>query len=94
MPTREKMASARVVKVTGSERRLLDEYHALVDLELDGSLSPAQATRLREVEQALGDADRQDPETRATFAHLEKTAAKLDQLLQAVRELPKAPVGG
>ena len=73
---------------------LLSEYHALVDLEMDGRLSPAQASRLREVQQALEAADREDPRTATMLARLEETAGKLDRLLEAIRELPKAGIGG
>ena len=72
----------------------LDEYHALVDLEMDGRSSSAQESRLREVQQALEDADREDPKTATILARLEETAGKLDRLLEAIRELPRAGVGG
>jgi len=73
-----------------SERRLLEEYHALVDLELEGRLSPGEGARLRVVEGALDRAEVREPETRAMFARLEETAGKLDALLAAVQALPKA----
>ena len=72
------------------ERRLLEEYHALVDLELAGTLSSNKAARLRDVEEALDRAEAREPETRAMFARLEETAGKLDALLAAVQALPKA----
>lgn len=77
-----------------SEPGLLEEYHALVDQELDGRLFPAQAARLRELEGALDQAEAREGETRAMFSRLEETAAKLDALLAAVRALPKAQAEG
>lgn len=74
-----------------SEHQLLDEYHALVDLELQPGLSPEQQARLREVESALDQAEARAPETRAMFARLDETAGKLEALLAAVRALPQAP---
>lgn len=133
MPTQEKSAPSRVVKVTGMSedllalldarvrqqhaagraeyvreliRRdvlsaglgrggtLLDEYHALVDLELDGRLSPAQESRLGEVQQTLDDADLDGPKAAMMLARLGETAEKLDRLLEAIRELPKARGSG
>jgi metal-responsive CopG/Arc/MetJ family transcriptional regulator len=72
------------------EHRLLEEYHTLVDQELDETLSVPQRGRLRVVEQALDRADAQEPKTQAMLTHLEKTIGKLDELLEAVRALPKA----
>lgn len=73
-----------------SEQRLLEEYHALVDLELEGKLSPDEQARLRVVEGALDRAEAREPETQVLFARLEETAGKLDALLAAVRALPQA----
>ena len=73
-----------------SEQSLLAEYHALVDAEMTGPLSPAQRRRLSEVEAALDRAEAQSPEARRMTARLEETAAKLDALLAAVQALPKA----
>ena len=73
-----------------SERRLVEEYHALVDLELEGRLSPDEGARLRAVEGALDRAEAREPGTRAMFARLEETSEKLDALLAVVQALPKA----
>lgn len=73
-----------------SERDLLAEYHALVDAELEQTLSPAQRLRLSEVENALDRAEAQTPEAQSIAARLEETAIKLDALLAAVQALPKA----
>ncbi len=73
-----------------SEQRLLKEYHALVDLELEGPLSPEEQTRLHIVEEALNRAEERAPETQGMLARLDETAGKLDALLAAVRALPKA----
>ena len=68
----------------------MEEYHALVDLELDGRLSPEEQTRLHLVEEALNRAEARAPETKGMLARLDETASKLDALLAAVRALPKA----
>jgi hypothetical protein len=73
-----------------SEQRLLEDYHALVDLESERRLSPEEQTRLRVVEEALNRAEARAPETKAMLARLDETASKLDALLAAVRALPKA----
>ena len=73
-----------------SEQRLLDEYHALVDLEMAGKLTPEKQARLRVIEGVLDRAEARAPETQAMFARLEETAGKLDALLAAVQALPKA----
>jgi metal-responsive CopG/Arc/MetJ family transcriptional regulator len=73
-----------------SEQRLLEEYHALVDLELESQLSPEEQARLRVVEGALDRIEARETETQAMFARLEETAGKLDALLAAVRALPQA----
>jgi len=73
-----------------SEQRLLKEYHALVDLELDGRLSTEEQARLHAVEEALDRAEARAPETQVMLARLDETAGKLDALLAAVRALPKA----
>lgn len=80
----------RRISEASSERRLLEEYHALVDLELEGRLSPDEGVRLRAVEEVLDRAEARKPETRAMFIRLEETAGKLDALLAAVQALPKA----
>jgi hypothetical protein len=73
-----------------SEQRLLEEYHALVDLELESQLSPEEQARLRVVEGTLDRIEARETETQAMFARLEETAGKLDALLAAVRALPQA----
>ena len=75
---------------SASEQSLLAEYHALVDAEMAGTLSPAGQRRLLEVEDALDRAEAQSPDTRRMTARLDETAAKLDALLAAVQALPKA----
>ena len=88
-PARRHKARRRISEAS-SERRLLEEYHALVDLELEGRLSPDEGARLRVVEGALDRAEAREPETRAMFVRLEETTEKLDALLAAVQALPRA----
>jgi len=81
---------ARRRSLAASGTPLLTEYHALVDLELEGRLSPEEQARLRAVEAALDRAEEQTPEARLMLMRLEETAGKLDALLAAVQALPKA----
>ena len=71
-----------------SPARLLAEYHALVDLEMEQGLTLTEQARLRAVQEALDRAEA--PETAAMLARMEETADKLDALLAAVQALPKA----
>lgn len=87
-PRRHKARRRRVG--AASEQSLLAEYHALVDAELEQTLSPAQRLRLSEVENALDRAEAQTPEAQSMTMRLEETAAKLDALLAAVQSLPQA----
>jgi len=86
---RDVLASQTLAPVS-PEQSLVQEYHTLVDLELESRLTPVQQGRLREVEYVMNRAEQNNPETRRMFERLEETASKLDQLLSAVRELPKA----
>jgi len=87
---RRDVLSAQASGPVSLEQSMLQEYHTLGDLELESRLSPVQEGCLREVEQAMDSAERNSPETQRMFERLEETASKLDQLLAAVRELPKA----
>jgi len=87
---RDVLPASPLPAARNSEQQLLSEYHALVNLELAERLTPAQRERLREAEQALDQAEQDSPQAKLMFARLEETAGKLDQLLAAVRELPKA----
>ena len=86
---RDVLSSQRLGPVS-PDQSLLDEYHALVDMELESRLTPAQQGRLREVEEAMDSTEQNSPRARHMLERLEETANKLDQLLAAVRELPKA----
>lgn len=87
---RRDVLSGQTLEPINLEQSMLQEYHTLVDLELESRLTPVQQTRLREVENAMDNTERNSPETGHVFARLEETARKLDQILAAVRELPKA----
>lgn len=84
-------SAGTAANVTSEQQRLV-EYHELVDLELDGRLSPDEQTRLRGIEEAMNQAEAKSPETQAMFDRLEETAGKLDALLAAVRALPQAEI--
>ena len=87
---RRDVLASQILAPVSPEQSLAQEYHTLVDLELEARLTPVQQGRLREVEYVMNRAEQNSPETRRMFERLEETASKLDQLLSAVRELPKA----
>lgn len=70
------------------ERRLVEEYHALVDREEHGGLSDAQQVRLRQVEAELDGLEDQDPVAQAADRRLQETSDKLDEILALLRSLP------
>ncbi len=88
--TPKRRKARRRAGTAASEQSLLAEYHALVDAEMAGTLSPAQQQRLGEVEEVLDRTEAQSPDTRRMTARLDETAAKLDALLAAVQALPKS----
>lgn len=77
-----------------SEVALLDEYHDLVDRDLAGTMTAAQAARLKAVEEALDDRDAHSPEARWMDARMAETTQALDQMLHAVHELAARRAAG
>lgn len=69
---------------------LREEYHQLVALELKGTLSDAQATRLSQVTQHLDDLDTHSPAAQTMSLRLDETGRKLDEMLAILRGLPLA----
>lgn len=68
------------------EETLLEEYHDLVDQEMEGELSEAQAARLREVQTQLDTLDAQDPHEQAINAGIKQTGDELDAMLNYLTE--------
>lgn len=70
---------------------LLEEYHRLVDVELAGRLTDAQAERRRAVEARLDERDARNPVEQAMDARVRETSDKLDAVLDALRRQPLLP---
>jgi len=71
-------------------RLLREEYHQLATLELKGTLSGLQASRLRQVAQELDDLETHSPATQSMSLRLDETGRKLDEMLALLRGLPLA----
>jgi len=71
-------------------RLLREEYHQLATLELKGTLSGLQASRLRQVAQELDDLDTHSPANQSMSLRLDETGRKLDEMLALLRGLPLA----
>ena len=71
------------------ETRLVEEYQALRDGEDAGTLSGAQAARLRQVEAELDHLEDQDPIEQEADRRLQETGDKLDEILALLRSLPR-----
>ncbi len=71
------------------ERRLLEERSALLDGEDAGTLSDAQAARLRQVEADLDRLEDQNPIDQEADRRLAQTGDKLDEILALLRSLPR-----
>ncbi|MDQ2799802.1 MAG: hypothetical protein M3Y13_09185 [Armatimonadota bacterium] len=72
-----------------SDEELREEYHSLVDLELAGRLSDAQATRLAQITRELDERDAQSPAAQAMRERLDETGRKLDEMLAILQSLPR-----
>ena len=84
-------AARHPLTATLSEAGLLDEYHRLVDLQIAGRLTEAQAAHLRDVEARLNELDAQDPVEQVMDARASETSRKLEEVLEALRRLPLRP---
>ncbi len=82
--------------VSGRERetQLVQEYQALRDQAGDGTLSGAQAARLRQVEAELDFLEDQDPVEQEADRRLQETGDKLDEVLALLRGLPRKDADG
>jgi len=87
------LASALLLDALADEtlkEDLRDEYHQLVVLELRGTLSEADATRLHAITQELDDLDINSPAAEAMLERLDETGHKLDEMLAILHTLPLA----
>ena len=86
-----KLLTANLAPIRGREReaRLVEEYHGLLDLEDNGSLSAAQTARLRQVEAELDFLEAQNPVEQEADRRLAETSDKLDEILALLRSLPR-----
>ena len=71
------------------ERQLLAERDALLDAEDAGTLSDAQAARLRGVEAELDRLEDQDPVEQEADRRQARTGDHLDEILALLRSLPR-----
>lgn len=75
-----------------SEMELRAEYRRLMDRKRRQRLSASQATRLREVEQALDDLEEQNPAVQALYQRLAEDDNKLDRVLAILES--RSPAAG
>ena len=66
---------------------LLEEYHLLVNIDRRKGLTLEQHNRLQKVEEELDDLDEATEEAQWMRSRMAETTAKLDALLEAVRDL-------
>ena len=71
-----------------SDEELRGEYRQLVALELNGTLSQAQANRLHRVTEELDDLDVRSPAAQEMSLRLDETGRKLDEMLTILRGFP------
>jgi hypothetical protein len=69
---------------------LIDEYRTLVKMELNGSLTPNEASRIQSVREQINAIDRQRPRPDAWDIQRAKLQEELAQLRAEIDELPEA----
>ena len=78
-----------VISTQERERLLLRERAVLLDFEDNGTLSDAQAVRLRHIESQLDELEAQDPVTQEADQRLAQTSKELDDILAYLQSLPR-----
>jgi len=87
--TARMVLTSGLLPVTDREGLLLAERGALLDRAGAGTLSGAQATRLRQIEAQLDRLEDQDPVEQEADRRLARTGDKLDEVLALLRGLPR-----
>lgn len=71
-----------------AEETLREEYHDLVDREMEGKLTKAQSARLDRIKEQLDTLDEQDPREQAMDARVRAAGEQLDRMLEELQSAP------
>jgi hypothetical protein len=84
--TRQSLSLLANEGVSTNADDLLEEYQALVDVELAKNLTAEDAVRLHDIETQLNEQDANDPAEQAIDARMQETSDQLSAILQNLQK--------